>query len=254
MVYHASTPYADFSMAYFYTIGTIYLFAFIFDNYKNKADLIIASLFLGLGIFVKRHGLYLAGIDLLVLVLTFYFNGQVDLKQKIRCFLIILFIITILALPWLIFNSSLINSVATTLTTPFSQSEIAKTAQLPPLAERISTAWPIFRDKMFFFGNWGLSWGLLLLSIIFFGRTIFRSNLKYLLVVIFLNLFYVFSAVTMTNAFNYLVDGTLMNRLMMYQMPLVIYFVALSWPKSDYPVNEPSVKKKTLKSKTTFLI
>ncbi|MFC1511041.1 glycosyltransferase family 39 protein, partial [Candidatus Margulisiibacteriota bacterium] len=233
MVFHATSAYADFPQAYFYSIGTLYLFLFIKDEFKNISDLIIASLFLGLNIFVKRHGIYLAGMDGLILLIALSFNKKINLRTKANYVLALVGLILIIAAPWFYFHQPLVKEIAGNLAVPFSQAEITAETGLPPVSERLGPALKTFRDKMFFFGNWHLAWGVIVLSLIFFGRKIFKTPLVYLLAIIALNLCYTFAGLTLLDTYRFLRDGTLLNRMMLYYMPLVILFCALAMEETS---------------------
>ncbi|MFA5876411.1 MAG: hypothetical protein WC901_07015 [Candidatus Margulisiibacteriota bacterium] len=229
---HATTAYADFPQTYFYSIGTLYLFIFIKDNFRLPSNLIISALFLGMGIFVKRHGFYLAGIDTLVLAAACLFQPKlkgaklIQLKSILLPFIAILVVISF---PWLYFNHvNLIAGTQNIAQTLVAQPNLTIQENLPPLPARFSDALNIFFQKMFFFGNWHLAWALFVLCTIFFFKKIFRPPLVYLWCLVMLNLLYVFIALTFLPAFRFLLDGTLMNRVMLYQMPLVILCCAFA--------------------------
>ncbi|OGC43369.1 hypothetical protein A2548_00070 [candidate division WOR-1 bacterium RIFOXYD2_FULL_41_8] len=227
LVYHASTAYADFSQTYFYSIGTMYLFAFITSKGKALSSLIISAIFLGLGVFAKKHGIYLAGIDGLILVIFLGLRKEQDWPTRLNSLLLYIVIIMTLTGPWIFLNSSFLSSIGSTVSLPFSQAEVITQANLPTISERITQGTPLFLERMFFFGNWHLVWVLFLLSSIFFWKKIFSSSLAYLFALTILNLLYVFLAVTLIGAYEFLLNGTLLNRLMMFQSPIIIFFCGL---------------------------
>jgi len=242
MVFHASTAYADLPQTVYYSVGSIYLLTFILSEFRAKSDLIISALFLGLGIIVKQHGIYLAGLNGLILIAALWSNRQLTNKEKSTYVMAFSGIIILLGLPWLTFNPSITQQLTNNLSSPFTQSAITPKESLPPLAERFSQALNIFFQKMFVFGNWHLAWALLVICLIFFSRIVFLTPLIYWLALIALNLIYLFAALTLTGAYKFLLDGTLLNRMMMYQLPLVVLFSAFSLPK-DKAVEKNKKKK-----------
>ena len=80
--------------------------------------------------------------------------------------------------------------------------------------------------RMFTYADWQILWFILILALIFFWKQIWESNLKYLLLIIILDLLMIVYAFSDPTAYQFLVDGTLVNRLIMYQIPVVLYFCA----------------------------
>jgi hypothetical protein len=82
--------------------------------------------------------------------------------------------------------------------------------------------------RMLTYADWQLLWFVFAMSIVLFWQKIWHSKLKYLLLLIILNLLLVIYGFSGQATYNYLVDGTLVQRMLMYQVPAVLFFVALA--------------------------
>jgi hypothetical protein len=245
LVYHAATAYADFPQTVYYALGTLYLFYFIKAECKNRADLMLSALMLGLGVFIKRHGFYLFFIDLFVLLLALQaLRPKFSVREKLICLAIFFLPFILVTLSWATFNQDLAVIAAKTISAPIASihpSAEANQALGTPALQRLVLAIPIFYQKMFMFNMWHLAWLLLIICLLFFPKKVFRPPLSYLLLTIAINLAYVFISLTFTHAFEFLLDGTLMNRIMLYQMPLVLLFAAFAVPEiGGKPTGQPA--------------
>ncbi|MFH1753511.1 MAG: glycosyltransferase family 39 protein [Candidatus Omnitrophota bacterium] len=97
----ATVGYADIILAYYYSIGAIYLYLWIKE--RRTADLVISGIFSGFAVLTKNEGmmLFLVNIILLAWYLVKGFNR--DLLKKAAIYAVIALMI---AGPWLIIRSS----------------------------------------------------------------------------------------------------------------------------------------------------
>ncbi|MBU0686437.1 MAG: glycosyltransferase family 39 protein [Candidatus Margulisbacteria bacterium] len=212
MDFHATTAYLDFAMMAFYSIGAIYLLRYFRDHRRN--DLFVSFAFLGIGIWAKRAGLYLAGISLILLIIFLAIHKRNEIKKYWIIFLALL----LLSIPWIIFNQ------LTSERHYYSLSAMLSSASLSALAERSATFFAVVSDKLFFSGNWHLLWAGLIIVCILFYKKLPRMHNLFGIGLILLSLLAIFYPLIFTGAFNFILDGTLLNRVILYLVPLVIFF------------------------------
>ena len=80
---------------------------------------------------------------------------------------------------------------------------------------------------MFTYTDWQILYFILVIIILFAWKEIWRSNIKYLLLLLSLNLALVIYAFTDPGTYAYLVDGTLVERLMMYHAPIALFILSI---------------------------
>ena len=94
------------------------------------------------------------------------------------------------------------------------------------LTEKTSTIAATFLRKIFLYGDWQLLGALLLISLIFFPGAAFASPMVYLIVIFFVDILSVFVQFETGGSFRWLLDGTLLDRLVMNEMPLALFISA----------------------------
>ena len=234
MLYHVGTAYADFPITFYFSVGTIYLYLFIKGRAgdgpgRANTDLFAAALLLGITVWVKRAGLVLVGADLLALAVYLAIaNKTISRKDWGRICLAIL-IFALIILPWIsqgqlgtftrILGSLSGSKVETAL-------PAAAAAAAMPTGEKAGTMIAIFTKKLFLYGDWQLTWTLFVCSLIFFYQRAFRRPLNYLLAMITLSVMTIFIQFGSGEMFRWLLDGTLFDRLIMNEVPIVILFCA----------------------------
>jgi hypothetical protein len=228
LLHHAGTAYADFPMAFYYSIATIYLFQFFrefkFSRDKALAYLLASLIFLGISIWVKKSGIYYAGINFSVLAA--FLISQRENVRKIEWESIgrMVLLFAIIALPWLVYSRLLILLGSLGEAIPSLKGAVAS----PVLWVR-DMSWLVvfamFRN-MFMEGNWQLLWMLFISLLVLYPRKAFRSPNSYLLAIIILQLAALFVLFRFTEQFPYIMDDTLLNRLTLHFVPVVLYFCA----------------------------
>jgi len=225
IVYHAGTAYSDLMQTFYYSIGAIYLYRWLKD--KASPDIYISALFLGSGVFVKQIGTPFWGIALVVLFIYIYFEQKRALRSGVNFLLISLLV----SAPWFFSpNSFIARRLGAISTSLFGQSQ-AVAAVIPPnlpygnpsLIEIVNQ----IARRMFTYADWQILWLAFILCLVFCWQYIFGSKLKYLLLIIVINLTAIVYSFFEPQAYQYLVDGTLIERMMMVQIPVVIFFVGL---------------------------
>ena len=81
--------------------------------------------------------------------------------------------------------------------------------------------------RMYTYADWQILWFVFPAAIALCWQRFWRSQLKYLGLIILLDFFMMLYGFTEQNAYNYLVDGTLAQRMLMYQVPAALFLAAL---------------------------
>lgn len=222
IIYHAGTAYSDLMQTFYYCSGIIYLFEWMQN--KEKSFICLSALFLGIGNFVKQEGIPLWSIAIVVLFAFILAENRKLLKEG--GFFIL--ISSIISAPWLFYpNSFLMQKLSSLLNLGFKTS--TKISTLPSLPYGNPSLEGIFSNlgrRMFTYADWQILWFVFFLSLIFGWKFIWSSKLKYLALIIFFDLGVIIYAFMEPSAYQYLIDGTLVERLLMYFIPVVLYFTA----------------------------
>ncbi|MDD4179990.1 MAG: hypothetical protein PHH14_08145 [Candidatus Margulisbacteria bacterium] len=247
IVYHAGTAYSDLMQTFYYSIGAIYLYRWLKD--KASPDLSLSALFLGIGVFVKQIGTPFWGIALFVLLLYVF----LEQKGTIRASLNFLLLSLLVAAPWFFSPNSFIARRMASFFTGFFGGGQTTAVVIPPSFPygNPSLGEIIFHlsKRMFTYADWQILWFAFILCLLFCWRQIWDSKLKYLLLIIGLNLAAIVYSFFEPNAYQYLVDGTLVERMMMVQIPVILFFVGLCVfniisKEPGRKIAKPPVKKK----------
>lgn len=216
LVFHSTTSYLDLPMTFFYSAGTIFLYVYLKNN--NEKDLILSAILLGLGVWTKRAGIYLTGIDTLVLIGYLAFKYKDKTMEYLGPFFKYLFILIGMTLPWIIYNKLVVSAHYYTM-----ESLIIIN---PDFLSRLPNVITLFTSKMFHSANWHLTWAIFIIVLIFWFRKIKKEKIA-LLTIILINLLVLIYTFIFSGSYQYLLDGTVFNRVMMYMIPVVLFFCGL---------------------------
>ena len=179
---------------------------------------------MGIGNFVKQSGIPLWGIAAIVLFICLFFEK----KDKIRNGLNFLLLSALVSSPWLFFRDSFLMKNIIKI---FSGSAGAARASL---TENLSFGLPTLSDilfhlgrRMFTYADAQILWFVFIMATVLCWKQIWRSGLKYLLFIIVLYLALVVYSFTDPQTYQYLVDGTLVERAVMYGNPAALFYVAI---------------------------
>jgi len=220
LVFHASTAYSDFPQAFYYCAATIYLFLFFKTFKANKSAsfgfLLISAFLLGISVWVKKSGLYYAGINILV-ASFFIFSERKNLSWEDKKSLGLAFLIfLLLCLPWLSYHQFY------TLKS-YSSEALTSLPKLPFLTLGREVVQAIWRNA-FFEDNWHLLGILFLATLLLFPKLSFAQPHLYLLIIIFLQWLMIFILFCFTRLDRFIFDDTLLNRLTLHFVPVILYF------------------------------
>lgn len=229
MLYHVGTAYSDFPVTFYYSAGTFYLFLFMkeFEKAANsRGYLWLAAILLAVSLWVKKAALVLTGIDLIIL-LIFLFRRRARLSLSVsKPLLYGLVLFFLLSLP-IIVQSRLQLVFGTIQSLGAAPPEFVQASEKSlGLGEKTAIIATTFLRKIFLYGDWQLLGALLIVSLVFFPKTAFSPPARYLLIILLIDFLSVFVQFESGGSFHWLLDGTLLDRLVMNEMPLALFFCA----------------------------
>lgn len=235
IVYHATTAYSDFPMTFYYATATIYLFLFMKDFPQNKdrsfVNITISFALLAIAVWAKRAGIVLSGVNI-VMLMVYLTTQRKDIQKPDFKKLAIGFIIFMLAIsPWIAYGQTgmfvkVFKSLVKTEQVAPADTAIAEVAPDPTTLPKTNVIFSTFLRKNFLYADWHLTWLLLLIALIFFYKRSFGLPHALLLAIIFLDITAVFVQFSTGEQFKWLLDGTLLDRLVMNEVPIILYFCA----------------------------
>ncbi|MFA4884252.1 MAG: hypothetical protein WC601_00510 [Desulfotomaculaceae bacterium] len=233
IVYHATTAYADVPQTFYFTASALYLGRFLKDfserpPERDYAPLLISFIFAAITIWAKNAGLMLAGANILALLLFLFLEKRQlsakDIRNVALAFVLLLVLVMPLIVPRMNFFVGMVRGVAGHQD-PNTLAVVKNAAQIP-LVEKTRTISQIFVNKLFFYGDWQLAWALLVISLLFFYRQALAVPQRYLLGILVLATMTVFVQFESSGTFVWLLDGTLLDRLIMNEVPLALFVSA----------------------------
>jgi len=224
MLYHATTAYADLYISCYFAVGGIYLYQAMKEKASSLNYLLIAAVCLAITVWTKRGGLVLSLVCFFV-YLIFSLINKTNLKNSLLALLTFILLI----LPWLILGKAglFIDLFRLTIGQIISSPAAISTAQemgpLPNTAVIIA----VFSKKLFLYADWHLTMALFIVSLVFFFRRAVSQPAVYLLAIIIFCLSSIFIQFGSIGMFRWLLDGTLLDRLVMNEIPLILYFCGI---------------------------
>ena len=226
LVFQVGTAYTDFPQAFYYSIATFYLFLFMKEFKQGKepasAYLIISAVLLALSVWVKKSGLYYAGINITVLTAFLIYNWKTIEKRDWRTFAFAAILFALIASPWLLYHQFLTfkgfysETAASLIATAPAQFWDSKTFNILMAICRNS-----FREN-----NWHLIGTLFLSMLILFPKKCFKSPQAFLLMIVGMQLIILFTLFRFTDLYGFILDETLLNRLTFHFIPVILFFCA----------------------------
>lgn len=226
LVFHAATAYSDFPQTVYYSLAAIYLFLFMQETDRGRPGAVsylsVALVLLGASVWIKRGGLALAGLNLVVL-LSYWLTHKLISEDKWRTFLPAAGAFLFIALPAIVYGQAgfLFQGVQS-LVGGAAAEPAASVSEVSRLQVVAST---VIR-KLFFYADWHLLWLLFLLVLLFCARRAFQGALPYLLGIIVLGCGAILAQFSFGSSFAFLLDGTLLDRLVLSVVPVVLFYCA----------------------------
>lgn len=233
ILHHTTTAYADFPVTFYFAAGAIYLYRSMKETIKGQSEqafslLLISAVCLAIAVWVKRGGLVLALISIFVYFIFAIINKNYLSKDGIKKAFLALIVFGLLTAPWLsqgkggLFIDLFRLTVSQLISEPTASGIGGEAIPLPDMGTTLA----IFGRKLFLYADWHLTMALFVITLLFFSRRAFSQPAVYLLSLVALAVFSVFMQFESTAMFRWLLDGTLLDRLIMNEIPLILFFCA----------------------------
>lgn len=205
---------ADLALAFFYSVGAIYLYLWIRN--PSQDYIIISSFFSAFASLTKNEGLGLLLINIFVLIVFIFFNRN---KQRLKQLALSFLIVILVSSPWLIFSAKIPKTHENYLAQLTTGNILANLNRIPIIAGG-------FLRTILDPGHWNILWILLLVVIILQIKTTFKPPTVYLfgLLVLPLLLYGAIYVITPWEV-HWLMKWSL-NRLLIHVALLVVFLVS----------------------------
>jgi 4-amino-4-deoxy-L-arabinose transferase-like glycosyltransferase len=227
MVFHAATAYSDFPQMVYYSLATVYLFLFMKELDGGRPEtayplLTVSAILLGASVWVKKGGMAMAVVNVAILLVYLFGKRLLQKDKRARLYPAALTFV-LLALPSVVFSQANFLFTGIKGMVVGAPADAAATAGE---ANRFQVVVSTVARKLFLYADWQLLWLLLVLVLIFCFRRAFKGALLYLLAIIVLDLCAIVFQFSFGASFQYLLDGTLLDRLVMGVVPVVLFYCA----------------------------
>lgn len=237
--YHATSGYYDLPQCFFYSISVLYLIRYIVS--KDDEAFNVSLVFTIFSILIKRWGIYLFSLNVILFAIAFFDSNFIKNDKRISWKKVALFVIIplLFSLPWYYFINRIpffdLPEARDLLKTTVERSDT--TPYLPSdSVNKIAIAFKQMYDRFFFRDTWNLLYFALIASIVFNFKQLFKRQYFYIFIAILLNMAIIYLYfISSPQAFKWLLDGTVLNRVAMYHVPLALYFIALLFSSEDKP-------------------
>jgi len=211
---YAGSGDVDVPLSFYYTIGAIYLLAWMRQGGIRR--LLVSSLFIGFGVFTKNEGLALAGILAFVLIIFCLLSLKNMSKSRWLAVLVFLAFLGIIVTPWFLTRHILPKRFDEDYPSRVRLRIIREgSGRVPEILNRILR-------EFLRLENWGLFWPLGLLSVILACKVKLKRPEKYLLLILGLHIsLYIFIYMITPWPLQELMKITL-SRLLMHLVPLCL--------------------------------
>lgn len=212
LVYHASVAYADFLVGVYHCVGFIYLFLWMKNN--DKRYLFLSAIFVGIAAWVKDEGVALLIVPALILTIYLFSNRKFEMETKILKAVKYLGTAALFFAPWMLFRRLM-------------HIPSDKVASLSLDFDKIAIILNLFYQKLFFSGNWNITWFVIIIATILFFKRTFFTKVKYIFfaVISYLLLYIVFYIIFPGN-YEILILGFTLNRNLLTFVPLAVFLLA----------------------------
>ncbi|MEE8359807.1 MAG: glycosyltransferase family 39 protein [Candidatus Omnitrophota bacterium] len=217
----ATVGYTDIILAYYYSIGMIYLFLWM--KGRKTGDLVIAGLFSGFAAFTKNEGIMLFFVNIILLLLYFVKNLDREMLKKAAVYVLV---VALIAAPWAFirFSNGLENDLL-----KFKEMGAERFVDIFKRLDRIPVILYEYQKQFFGPKKWNIVWILFLGLFVLNIKRAFNGDLKYFSLSIFLILFFygsVYMLIPVDGPINwYIASGV--SRLFIHFVPIAVFWLAL---------------------------
>lgn len=220
----ATVGYTDLVLAYYYSIGSIYLFLWMKTN--KMSLLMLAGVFTGLAVLTKNEGMVLGLINIILLGLFFLKNFS---KRRFKLFgqaAVFVIIAVLISTPWLAIRtvSQLDNDVIQA-----RDMSMERFVGIFKKLDRVRVILYEFQKQFFGPKKWNLIWIVFLSLLVLNIKRSFKGDLKYFSLSVILILFsygMVYMLIPIDDPINWHVASGV-SRLFIHFVPIAAFWLAL---------------------------
>jgi hypothetical protein len=227
LIFHATISYQDLFLMYFNCITIMLLI--LWNKTKISPLLILAGLFAGFATFTKLEGTAFLSIYFILFAVMSFSPNLTTIKEKL--FNTARFCAPSIGIASIFHIYKIWNNVLTEGAGIVDKTKIDFTWEKLALIPEILNS---FRENLFFSGNWGIVWFMLLISLVHFPRKKHNAELKLLGITLVLFFGLYFSTALFTINFIWIagdLGSTGLSRLFLHFYPLsVLLIVLLNYP------------------------
>lgn len=219
LAYHALDGYADLPLAFYVLAGSIFLFRYMEEN--SKSSLLLSGALFAIGAFTKNEGILFLCFAFLALILFMLIEKKCKPKD-----LLPYLIGAVLIVPWIIFKSSY----------SFGYGHMDASSGLDWTGTVHFEIFPLYAKQLFYNANHGLVFAFALVVSVLGYRTIIKSNIKYLYLIVGLMICSLLFLYATTMDFESVTLNTASNRNTLTFLPVTLYgatLVAIRFFKKD---------------------
>lgn len=217
LMYHSSSAYIDFPLTVYFSSSV-----FLLINYLESRDrryLIISALLAGIGAWTKNEGFYLMVVCAVALALSLVMQKK-DLKAIIKESSIYVLIGSVFKIFWSLFN--VIYHIPKGIYQNIEYTKVIENLyRLPVIMDH-------FYNKFFFYGNWNIAWFVFVVVLLVSYSNLMKNRQFYGLLINLLCLSAFAVLYYITPNYQWLLDGTTLNRNTLIMMPILVYFISVS--------------------------
>lgn len=213
LVFHSAFDYIDIHLAFFLLAGATLLIRWI--RQQERILLLSAGLILGVSFSVKEEMLPLTIAGIIFPLVLWHIINRAQFRKWLTDFSIFLIPLLLFNLPWMV-----VKRVYNLAAHPEARS-----------FEFHIEAFDYLSHHLFQTGNYNIIWPVFLGGMVLCLPWIFKTDVGYLALAIVGTMGITLSLFIFTPFFEFLKIGTTINRAMLIQAPLMVYFLSLLYDK-----------------------
>jgi len=217
LVHHATIEYADFPLCVYIACSVFFLLNYFESN--QEKHLYFSSMLAGIGAWTKSEGMSLLLVNIVVICVYLIRNNR-DMRYMAAKLGGYLLLALTFKVPWSVFNVY--------YNIPKSIWQKIEYTKMFENYYRIPVIIDQFYRKLFFYGNWNIAWFVFFAALIISFGSLNKTRYLYSLLQIILVMSAFAFLYYITPSYEWLLQGTTLNRNVLIIMPVVIYFISLS--------------------------
>ncbi len=221
LIYHSSSSYMDFPLCFYFFASFACLLTYMRSG--SKPHLIVSALLAGICAWTKNEGLILA---LVIIICAFGYLAYIDkndIKRKVKLSALYAAMLALIPVAWQIFK--VIYKV------PSPPDQVLYFSKMFEYGGRIPVIITSCFQKAFLYGHWNIAW-FMFFAVLVFSLIKRKAAVEGLFVIgaIFLCIGGYGIEYYLSKSYEFILEGTTLNRNFLTFMPLVIYYICSNMP------------------------